>query len=394
MSNQLPAALASRQRRSIMDDAVAGLGVSRGAHISIRGNRFRLINAAGVEYLVPTASLDVVVVDANKMTSKLFFEGEYDPGNDAPPTCFSDNGTGPSSLAMQAQSPTCAVCPWNMMGSDQSKVTGRGIKACSDRKKLAVIVPDDTELNVYELQIPPGSLTNLKGYSKWLSEQVTDGRKLDIADVVTRLEFDPDKMGTLKFAAAAYADDDRTLQIIDYIDANQLADAAVGRTDVAADPAMVAQMIAAGGGAHAALPAPAAAAPQGQQFTLPERAAPAAIPAPVAPLPSPATAAPQATPRRRNTRTAAPEAAAPAAAPVSNVAPFAAPAAPRAAAPALPAAAEMPSIPDFLQRSTPGAAPAAAPAAPAAAPAPRFGVGAPPAPPPAIAAAMGLPTRR
>ena len=391
MSNQLPAALASRQRRSVMDDAVAGLGVSRGAHISIRGNRFRLINAAGAEFLVPTASLDVVVVDANRVTSKLFFEGEYDPNNDAPPTCFSDNGTGPSSLAMSPQAPTCAVCPWNVMGSDQSKVTGRGIKACSDRKKLAVIVPDDTEMNVYELQIPPGSLTNLKAYSKWLAEQVTGGRKLDIADVVTRMEFDPDKMGTLMFSAAAYADDDRTLQIIDYIDANQLADAAVGRTDVAANPEVIKQLMSAGGGATAALPAPAAPA-QGQQFVLPPREA-APLPAPVAPTQPQAPAAPQqATPRRRNTRTAAPEAAAPAAAAPSNVAPFVAPAAPRAAAPAMPAA-EMPDIPQFLQRA-PGGAPAAAPAAPAAAPAPRFGVGAPPAPPPAVAAAMGLPTRR
>src|SRR5260221_12821306 len=274
----LSPALANRQRRSIIDDATTGLGMTRGPHISIKGNRFRLVNEAGQEFLVPTTHLDVVVVDANVKTSKIFYAGDYDPSgnNDVPPTCFSDNGTGPSTLSMVPQAPTCAVCPMNVVGSDQSKFTGKNIKACSDRKKLAVIIPDDPAVTVYELQIPPGSLSNMRAYGSWLGQQASgiQGRKLDIADMVTRIDFDADKTGVMKFSAVAFADDDRTIQLIDYIDQNKLADVAVGRNDVAHDPAMVQQMISGGRPtAHIAAPAPA----QPAQFTLPPPTAPASL---------------------------------------------------------------------------------------------------------------------
>ena len=369
----LPPALASRQRRSIIADATSGLGMSRGAHISIRGNRFRLINAAGNEFLVPTAHLDVIVVDANVKTSKVYFENEYDPNSDVPPTCFSDNGTGPSTQSMAPQAPTCAACPWNIIGSDTSKVTGRGIKACSDRKKVAIIIPDDPQVNVYELQIPPGSLTNLRAYSQWLGQQASgvEGRALDIADMVTRLEFDPNKMGVLQFRAVAYADDDHTMKLIEYIDANRLADVAVGRNDVAHDPEMVKQLLAGRPQPVLQAPAPAAPAPQAQPFALPPRQqeAPAQLPPPAA--------APAPVPKTRKPRTAA---AAPAGTPQ-----FMAPAASANAQPQLPP--QNLDVPPFLRRDANNALPTP--------PTPKFGmVDNPPAPPPGVAEAMALPTRR
>src|ERR1700722_1369052 len=218
---ELPVQLASRQRRSISDAAMSGIGSSRGAHISIRGGRFHLVNAAGMETHIDTHYLDIVVVDANVNTSKVFFAYDYDPSVDAPPDCFSDNGTGPSLQSMTPQSPTCSICPWNARGSDTT-FTGKPTKACQDRKKLAVVLPDDPAVTVYEFQIPPGSVTNLKAYNNWISQQPTNnpGRKPDLADLVTRVEFDPDKQFTMKFTAVALADDDRTMQVIDYIDPN------------------------------------------------------------------------------------------------------------------------------------------------------------------------------
>ena len=227
---QMSTALASRQRRRILEDASQGLGTARGAHLSIRGGRFRLIDGKGVETLVPTHYVDVVVVDASDRASRIYFAGDYDPASDEPPVCFSDNGTGPSTLAMQPQSPTCQVCPHNIRGSATS-FKGSPTTACSNRKKLAFIVPGDPAVNVYEMQIPPGSLTNLRDYTGWLAQQSSgiEGRQLDIADVVTRVEFDPDKQFVMKFSAVEYADDEYTLKVIDYIDANKLSDEAVGR---------------------------------------------------------------------------------------------------------------------------------------------------------------------
>ena len=380
---QMSTALASRQRRRILEDASQGLGTARGAHLSIRGGRFRLIDGKGVETLVPTHYVDVVVVDASDRASRIYFAGDYDPASDEPPVCFSDNGTGPSTLAMQPQSPTCQVCPHNIRGSATS-FKGSPTTACSNRKKLAFIVPGDPAVNVYEMQIPPGSLTNLRDYTGWLAQQSSgvEGRQLDIADVVTRVEFDPDKQFVMKFSAVEYADDEYTLKVIDYIDANNLSDVAVGRNDVACNPDQVRQIAAA---APRPQIAPPAAAQERPEFgALPPRTAPARIEQ-ATNQPGPAQ---EATPPKPRGRTPRP----PAANGSAATAPFMAPAAqvsrPTPEAPA--ATSSMPEIPAFLRRTSEAPAPAA--------PTPRFGVGKAPTPPgpilDAVNQAMSLPTRR
>ena len=383
----LPTALASRQRRSVLADVQAGLGSSRGAHVSISGNQFVLINAAGAQVSPPALHLDVVIIDANGVTSKKFYPpgNTYDANSNDPPTCFSDNGTGPSVEAMSPQASTCAICDWNKTGSKTS-FSGKPTRACSNRKKLACIIPNDTAVNVYLLDVPPNALTPLKAYSNFLSQQASgqEGRSMDIADVVTRLTFpDPKDLGKMEFAAIGYADDDYTMQMIEHVDANHLSDATVGRNDKAVDPATFKQL-----GAPtpaAALPPPAAPAPQ--QFTMPPREAPAQLAAPPAmPAPAPQPSGP---PKRRGRQ-------APVAAPqASAAAPFMAPAAAQGANPPIAAPADL-GIPSFLQRAGNGGPPNVGQSP--APPAPRFGVGAAPPPPAgvadALAAAMNLPTRR
>jgi hypothetical protein len=398
-------ALASRQRRRIIDDASQGLGMSRGAHLSIRGGRLRLINANGDEKLLETHHLDVVVIDANDRASRLFFDPSkpFDPTAGDPPLCFSDNGTGPSQNAIQPQSPTCQLCPNNVRGSDVT-FSGKPTTACSNRKKLAFIVPYDPAVNVYEMQIPPGSLTGLRDYTNWLKQQASgiEGRSLDIADVVTRVSFDPDRQFVMKFTAVGYADDDYTLKVIDYIDANKLSDVAVGRNDVACDPEQVKVMLA-GGGQRQALAAPAAE-PRDQNFgSLPPRTMPQRI-AQEHPVerqavnePGPAQEAPKPTRSRAKPKEDA-------AAANGGAAPFMAPArsGPAADAPSsrqeptstalrtAPSGAADDGIPSFLRRTSEAPAPSA--------PTPRFGVGNAPKPPgpilDAVNAAMNLPTRR
>jgi len=375
----LPPSLQLRSRRRIIDDAVQGLGSARGAHLSIRGGRFRLINANGVEKLVDTHYLDVVLIDANDKPARIYFEGPYEPDSDVPPTCWSDNGTGPSTQSMAPQAPTCQMCPHNMRGTAQT-FTGKATTACQNRKKLAFIVPDDPAINVYEFQIPPGSLSNFRDYCKWLDTQASgvEGRAMDVADVVTRVAFDPDRQFVMTFTAVAFADDDQTLQLIQHIDDNHLSDAAVGRNDVACDPEQVKAMIA-GRPAQGALPAPAAQGP-GQQQTnlqrqLPQRTVPAGGQEVIPPKPR----------GRGANRPALPAAAATAGEPSAASAPQTNGAAGNGADPG---------IPSFLRRNADNTAPAA----PAAAPAPKFGVGRAPSPPAEISdalnKAMALPTRR
>lgn len=397
-------AIASRRRASVSDALTTGLSASRGAHISLLGGRFALVNAAGNKTPVNTLSLDVVIVAGNPTQSKIYFEGSYD-GTDAPPVCFSDNGTGPSVNAITPQAPTCAVCPHNVNGSKISEFSGKGIKSCSDRKKMAVIVDGDPELNVYEFQIPPASLTPLRKYIEYVSQQMVGDRRMDVADVVTRVGFDVEKPNVLTFAPVAMADDERSLQVIEYIDANHLADGPCGLNDKPADPATVAQMVANRPQQAQLAPPPAGAAQQAPNVTQMPQRAPAA-PAPALPAPAAQPAAPRAPARRR--------APAPQAAPANGASQFVAQAQPTTPAPIAPMAqASPPDLPEFLKRapdnSLPGvaaphaAAPVTQPAtaqpqfnqAPApGATQPRFGIGTPPAAPPGVGHAFALPTRR
>jgi hypothetical protein len=389
MSNTgLPAPLASRAYRGIIQDAANNLGASRGPHLSTRGGRFRLIDGTGQEKLIDTHYVDLIVVDANVHSSRIYFGGPFDPLSDAPPMCFSDNGVGPSTQSMSPQSPTCQVCPHNVRGSDVT-FTGKATTACSSRKKLAFILPDDPAVTVYELQIPPGSLTNFRNYCDWLRQQASGvaNRPMDINDVVTRVSFDPGRQFVMQFEPAAYADDERTIQLVEYIYANKLADAAVGRNDVAHDPENVRRLLSAAlTEGRVAAPAPAATpAPQQAQFQLPPRGNGGA-----------AQPAPESGPKQRGRpRTVAP-------APSAQLAsPQAAPAAPQSAPPTLPPVQDDGGIPSFLQRaatpapSQPTQGTAATLPTP---PAQRFGVG--PAPPPpaalneALSKAMSLPTRK
>jgi hypothetical protein len=379
MNAPTPVAALPRRRR-VLESAIANLGATRGPHLSTRSGQFRLVGVNGQETVLQTTYIDIIVVDANDTSSRVYFGGrEFDPNSNEPPVCFSDNGTGPSTQSMQPQSPTCAVCPNNVRGSDVT-FTGKPTTACANRKKLAFILPDDATTTVYEMQIPPASLTNLKAYGQWLSEQgvsTVHGDALDMADVVTRVSWAPDKQFVLAFSAVSLADDENTLALIDHIHSNGLSDTAVGRLDVAHAPERVAQMLARPQGqAAAALAAPAGAALNGQ--LLPPR--PQLVQQAAQEQP-----AEQATQQEQPKQPRAPRAPRPTAAP-TGPAPFTPPV--QAAAPIAPSTDG--GIPAFLHRPTNGV--------PATPPAPKFGVGPAPGVPASLAEglskAMSLPTRK
>jgi hypothetical protein len=364
-------------RRRIIDDAVQGLGSTRGPHMSTRSSMFTLVSGP-IKKVLDTRYADIMIVDASDKSNRIYFGRAYDPaaGDDLPPKCFSDNGVGPSTQAMEPQSPTCLLCPHNERGSAVS-FRGNPTTACDNRKKLAFIMPDDSpDVTVYEFQIPPASLSNFKSYAAWIGQQKhpTAQRACDVCDFVTRVSFDPERQGVMVFTASAWVEDgDPLLEKMEYIHANALSDLAVGRQDVAFDPERVKALLAGEKREAIAAPAQQAAPRLGQQASVQQLEAPAAEPP---------------KPRIRSKKEG----------PAANggTAPFMAP----AAATTLPAAAPPqgagapPSdmdIPSFLKRTS--EAPAPATQAP-----PRFGIGGAPKPPDqiadAVAQAMNLPSRR
>jgi hypothetical protein len=190
-----------RRNLSVSQDMTAGLGAGMHPRISIKGNRFTLIDAGGNKHPWPQLVLPVVIVGANPRASKIYYDGPYDPESGSPPTCFSDNGIAPSQHASYKQSATCATCPHFGWGSATSQLTGKPTKACDDKKKIAVKVLGDPAFHTYELQVPPASLRGLNTYGAFVSSRNTpdNARKADVSDVITLLSFVPDAVGMLKF---------------------------------------------------------------------------------------------------------------------------------------------------------------------------------------------------
>jgi hypothetical protein len=210
---QLPAFLQDPRLFEDTDKSIAGIGGGQPPLISIRGSKWHLLDANGEESQVQQFHLDVIVLAGNEHVSKSYYPGAYDPNAAAtPPTCFSDNGTAPSVQAMTPQSPLCANCPHNAWGSKVTP-TGSQVKACSDSKKLAVVLATDTPIvvngaasvakafaQVYLLRVPAASMRNWRDYAKDIRN-----RGVPIIGVVSRMSFDAEaSYPALLFAATGF----------------------------------------------------------------------------------------------------------------------------------------------------------------------------------------------
>ena len=155
-----------------------------GSKLSIKNSRFHVSTSAGDAQLT-TTNLNVVIVGANPKLSKVWYAGDYTEDRESStPDCFSLNGETPHEKSELKQNDLCASCPQNAWGS---KITpeGRKVKACADQKRLALVMADKTDGDIFLLQVTPSSLSNLNAYQKTLQ---TRGIAPDIA--ITTLSFD------------------------------------------------------------------------------------------------------------------------------------------------------------------------------------------------------------
>lgn len=215
-------------------------------NISIKGSRFRLQYPNDEEQVVGI-NLEVIIVGANNHVSKSYYASAYNPADTdfKAPTCFSDNGVGPSAQATTPQCVTCAACPHNVWGS---KVTSSGseTRACADIKKIAVVLADNPTGPVFLLRVPAASLKNLYAYIEAL-----DTRKIPVAGIRTMLSFDSKvDYPKISFAATGYVDESQFHAVKAVIGSDEV-NKLVGNTDtvhsapVAVAAAPVAQAVAA-----------------------------------------------------------------------------------------------------------------------------------------------------
>jgi hypothetical protein len=220
----LPAHLQKAQLPRLSDRATEGMGSAMPPHISIRGNSFTLVDAAGDQTDIDTKYLDVAIIDMAEVMSKLYYGKDWTDDSNDPPICWSANGIGPSKEAMTPQAPTCQQCPNNIRGSAVSKLSGKPIKACRDEKWLAVIIDGYKDL-IFQFRVTPGSFKNWSAYSEKFKKQ-----PFDIRDVITRMQFEKDKNGVLTFTPANWLTPDMTA-LRNKLVTSKATDGIVGRLD-------------------------------------------------------------------------------------------------------------------------------------------------------------------
>lgn len=363
---QLPAHLQGRQVKSLTERASEGMGSTLPPHVSIQGNSFTFVDAAGNE-MQPMLAFDAVIVDIADRMNKRYYDKKFDPNASTyePPRCWSANGITPSREVASPIHPACEGCPANIRGSAISAISGAAIKACRDEKWIAFIVPQAPQV-IFQLVITPGSFTNWKAYTETMR-----GHGVELSLALTRFSFQPKVNGVLIFEHVGWIDEP-TLVAVEAANREGKTDALVGRSDPVRQPALAAAatpaLAAPGGVAPASQPQQEVIPPNQFQQAFGGQATPAApfvnaSAGPSTPLvASPTAAGPAAAPeppRRRRRSVAEAPAAGSAAAPAFGQTTTAAPQAP------------------FGQPAQ--AAPAAAPAAPfgqtAAPAAGQFGIG-------------------
>lgn len=137
----------------------------------------------------PRGSIEVVILNASKAVSKIWYEQGYVEGSNAAPDCFSNNGVTPEPTAAKKQCESCAVCPHNQWGS-RITPAGKSGKACADSKRLAVAPLDDINNEMFGgpmlLRVPAASLQDVAMYGQKMQQM-----GYPYFAVGTRISFDP-----------------------------------------------------------------------------------------------------------------------------------------------------------------------------------------------------------
>ena len=213
MSNLIPANISVPAhlanyvgKPSALAQALSG-GLATGGEsyprIGIKGGRFR-IHEGDTETVLDSTTIDVVIVGSNPRLSKTWYAKAWDKDSEpTAPDCFSLDGVSPDPQSTSPQSDLCASCPQNAWGSKVTP-TGQQIKACADKKRVAVVSADDGTGPVYLLEVTPAAL---KGFNAYVKELSMRGIPPEI--VKTKITFDTDaSFPKLKFGLAGFLDGD------------------------------------------------------------------------------------------------------------------------------------------------------------------------------------------
>lgn len=193
--------------RALMGSAGGESNVKR---ISIKGSVFRMMVAGKEVAKNEDRAMNVIIVGASQYNSRHYYEGTFTEGQAGKlPDCFSDDGIKPSPRSTSKQCDTCKDCPQNIAGSAAGSTTGR---ACKFSRRLAVILENDQQGDVFQLTLPAQSIFGKAENGKMPLEayvRLLGTNNVSVTSVVTEMRFDTDSATPkLTFKAVRYLEAD------------------------------------------------------------------------------------------------------------------------------------------------------------------------------------------
>lgn len=187
LSNDLPDYL----KEVGLDDMTKALAGNTGTkRISIRGGVFRMMVNGEEIAKNENRAMNIVIVNGAAKVARSFYAGKYVAGEASHPDCWSNDGDKPDASIEHPQASACEGCPQNIKGSGQGDS-----RACRYQQRLAVVLADDVEGDVFQLVLPAKSIFGrgdndkmpFQQYAKYVGSQ---GKSL--STLVTEMRMDSD----------------------------------------------------------------------------------------------------------------------------------------------------------------------------------------------------------
>ena len=220
---QLPAHLAGTNF-GVTTNLLEGM-YTGGNRIGLKGSRFRLVVSGVEEGVIQEPYLDVIILGAAPAISRVYYEGAYKQGENAPPTCYSADGVTPSEDVKVKQADKCMTCKQNAKGS--KIVDGQQFKACAYFRRVVVMLAGDIDQRtVFKLDVKSQGLfgessVNEKNFNDYVKMISTRG--VDAGAVVTRISFDTDaSVPKLLFKAVRYISEEEVGVVSDLVQSDEV----------------------------------------------------------------------------------------------------------------------------------------------------------------------------
>ena len=184
--------------------AVAGgNGGGSGKRISIKGGVFRMYVGGKEVAINEERSMRVVFVRMAPHTSRTYYEGSYEEGKKVSPVCWSSDAKVPDADVATPFAPKCADCP------NSVKEGNRGAP-CRFSHRVAVVLADDLDGDIYQLVLPATSVFGDGEQGKWPFKayiRYLAANSVPAGAVVTEMRFDPSSpTPKLTFKPAGFID--------------------------------------------------------------------------------------------------------------------------------------------------------------------------------------------